>query len=192
MLNEEQIQNIIDRLEKLEIIGENVLKYWENDKIQCILKIKNLEYKIKTTKIEATDKDREEYKMHINDLLKLGVIRRSESPHRSSSFLVNKHSEQKRGKSRMVITYKRLNDNTEDDGYDIPTKEYLLGKIKNCNIFSVAPLFGSTRLTGPNRIQDALIPLYHFIKIIYQKHVEALHFSWHKSHFKYAEAFLKG
>ena len=41
MINEEQLQNIIDRLEKLEIIGENVLKYWEKDKIQCILKIKN-------------------------------------------------------------------------------------------------------------------------------------------------------
>ena len=74
--------------------------------------------------------------MHINDLLKLGVIRRSMSPHRSATFLVNKHSEHKRGKSRIVINYKRLNDNAKDDGYDIPTKEYLLGKIKNCNIFS--------------------------------------------------------
>ena len=36
----------------------------------------------------------------------------------------------------MVIDYKRLNDNTKDDGYDIPTKEYLLGKIKDCTIFS--------------------------------------------------------
>ena len=35
----------------------------------------------------------------------------------------------------MVINYKRLNDNIENDGYDIPTKEYLLGKIKYCNIF---------------------------------------------------------
>ena len=35
----------------------------------------------------------------------------------------------------MVINYKRLNNNTEDDGYDIPTKEYLLGKIKDCTIF---------------------------------------------------------
>ena len=73
--------------------------------------------------------------MNINDLLKLGVTRRSESPHRLVAFLVNKHSEQKRGKSRMVINYKRLNDNTGDDGY-ITTKEYLLGKIKNCNMFS--------------------------------------------------------
>ena len=35
-----------------------------------------------------------------------------------------------------MINYKRLNDNIEDDEYDIPTKEYLLGKIKYCTIFS--------------------------------------------------------
>ena len=36
----------------------------------------------------------------------------------------------------MVINYKRLNNNIDDDGYDIVIKEYLLGNIKNCNIFS--------------------------------------------------------
>ena len=70
-IKEEQIQSLIDRLEKLEIIGENVLKYWEKDKVECILKIKNPDYKIKTAKIEATEKDREDYKTHINDLLQL-------------------------------------------------------------------------------------------------------------------------
>ena len=35
----------------------------------------------------------------------------------------------------MVINYKRLNHNTVDDEYDIPTKEYLLGKIKDCTTF---------------------------------------------------------
>ena len=135
-IKEEQIQSLIDRLEKLEFIGENVLKYWEKDKVEYILKIKNSDYKIKTTKIEATKKDREDYKTHINDLLKLNVIRRSYSPHRSAVFLVNKHSKQKRGKSRMIINYKMLNDNSEYNGYDIPTKEYLLGKIRDCTIFS--------------------------------------------------------
>ena len=135
-IKEEQIQNLVDRLKKLEIIRENVLKYWEKDKVQCILKIKHPDYKIKTVKIEAIEKDKEDYKTHINELLELEVIRRSYSPHESAAFLVNKHSEQNRGKRRMVIDYKRLNDNTKDDGYDIPTKEYLLGKIKDCTIFS--------------------------------------------------------
>ena len=145
--NEEQIQSLIDRLEKLEIIGENVLKYWEKDKVQCILKIKNQDYKIKTAKIEATEKDREDYETHINDLLKLDVIRRSNSPYRSIAFLVNKHSEQKRGKSRMVINYKRLNDNTEDDGYDILTKELhkFLGVLNYARPF----IKNLSRITGP-------------------------------------------
>ena len=124
-IKEKQIQSLIDRLEKLEIIGENVLKYWEKDKVECILKIKNPNYKIKTVKIEANENDREYYKTHINDLLKLGVIRRSDSPHRSVAFLMNKHSEQKRGKSRMIINYKKLNDNTKDDGYDIPKRIFI-------------------------------------------------------------------
>lgn len=58
--------------------------------------------------------------MHISELLQLGIIRRSDSPHKSSAFIVRKHSEIVRGKSRMVINYKRLNDNTRNDGYDIP------------------------------------------------------------------------
>ena len=42
----------------------------------------------------------------------------------------------------------------------------------------VAPFFfGPTLLVGPNRIRDALIPLNHFIKILYQIHVEAFSFS---------------
>ena len=73
-INEEQIQSLIDRLEKLEIMGENILKYWEKDKVQYILKIKNSNYKIKIAKIETSEKDREDYKTHINDLLKLNVI----------------------------------------------------------------------------------------------------------------------
>ena len=66
-IKEEQMQNLVDRLEKLEIMGENVLRYWEKDKVQCMLKIKNLDYKIKIAKIEAIEKDRENYKTHIND-----------------------------------------------------------------------------------------------------------------------------
>ena len=36
----------------------------------------------------------------------------------------------------MVINYKRLNDNTRDDGYEIPNKDQLINGIQNCNIFS--------------------------------------------------------
>ena len=38
-IKEEKIQSLIDRLEKREIIGENILKYWEKDKVECILMV---------------------------------------------------------------------------------------------------------------------------------------------------------
>ena len=74
--------------------------------------------------------------MHIDHLLKLKVIASSESPHRSPAFIVNKSSEQKRGKSRMVYNYKRLNDNTVEDGYTIPSKEILINRFQNAKWFS--------------------------------------------------------
>lgn len=86
-------------------------------------------YKITTKKIEATNENHKEFDMHIKDLQKFGVIQKSISPHISPSFIVNKHSEQVRGKSRMVIDYRRLNDNTIDDGYNIPDKTKLINSI---------------------------------------------------------------
>jgi hypothetical protein len=60
--------------------------------------------------------------MYIEELLKLGAIRENWSPHRPAAFIFRNHAEIVRGKSRMVINYKRLNDNTIDDGYNIPNK----------------------------------------------------------------------
>ena len=82
LVSEQDIEKLISKLEKLEITGENPSKYWEKDKLFCILDIINPEYKIRTAKIEATNDNKEDFKMHINELLNLGVIQRSESPHR--------------------------------------------------------------------------------------------------------------
>lgn len=60
--------------------------------------------------------------MHINELTKLGVIQKSQSKHRSAAFILNKHAKLSRGKNRMVIKYKRLNDNTKLDAYNILDK----------------------------------------------------------------------
>ena len=43
--------------------------------------------------------------------------------------MVRNHAEIKRGEARMVINYKRVNDNTYEDSYKIPNKEELLNKI---------------------------------------------------------------
>ena len=73
---------------------------------------------IQNKKIESTNENIREFDMHINELLKLGVIQKNTSRHRSPAFIVSKHSEQVKGKSGMVIDYYRLNDNTIDDAYD--------------------------------------------------------------------------
>lgn len=63
--------------------------------------------------------------MYISELLELKIIRHSTTRHRSSVFIVNNHSGQKRGKSTMIINYKRSNDNTLDNSYKIPNKNEL-------------------------------------------------------------------
>ena len=50
-------------------------------------------------------------------------------------------------------------------------EEYAAGEAKVVE----APEPGPTRLAGPNRnLRDNRLPLYHFIKIIYQIHAEAI------------------
>jgi hypothetical protein len=61
--------------------------------------------------------------MHIEELLKMKAIRESQSLHRSTTFIVRNHSKIVRDKSRMVINYKRLNDNMVDDAYNIRNKQ---------------------------------------------------------------------
>jgi hypothetical protein len=51
-------------------------------------------------------------------------------------FYVNKHSEQKRGKPRMVINYKALNEALMPIRYPLPNKDLLFSKIGKCNVFS--------------------------------------------------------
>jgi hypothetical protein len=112
------------------------MKYWDRNSITCKLNIINPDHIIKTSPIECTLKDIEDFKMHIEELLKLKAIRESRSPHRSASFIVRIHSKIVRGKSCMVINYKRLNDNTVDDVYNIPNKQEWINRIQGSKYFS--------------------------------------------------------
>ena len=96
------------------------------NRIICKLELRDPEFWIQNKKIEVANENVREYEMHINELLKLGVIRKSTSRHRSPAFIVNTHSEQVRGKNRMVIDYYRLNDNIIDDAIDMPDKTVLI------------------------------------------------------------------
>ena len=64
-----------------------------------------------------SQEDIKDFKIQINELMQMNLIRESKSPHISSAFGVRKHSEIKRGKVRMVINYKEVNKNTKFDGY---------------------------------------------------------------------------
>ena len=134
--SKKDIDKIVQRLEDLQIIGEIPMKHWDKNSIVCKINIINPDYIIKSGPIEATPKDIEEFKMHIEELLKLKAIRESRSPHRSAAFIVRNHAEEVRGKSRMVINYKRLNDNTVDDAYNIPNKQEWINRIQGSKIFS--------------------------------------------------------
>ena len=50
-----------------------------------------------------SQEDVEDFKIQINELIQMKVIRKSRSPHNSHAFMVRKHSEIKKGKARMVI-----------------------------------------------------------------------------------------
>ena len=82
------------------------MKHWDKNGILCKINIINPDHIIKTSPIEATPKDIEEFKMHIEELLKLGAIRESRSLHRSASFLVRNHAEIARGSQKWLLIIK--------------------------------------------------------------------------------------
>ena len=55
-----------------------------------------------------SQEDIEDFKIQINELMQMNLIRESKCPHSSPAFMVRKHSEIKRGKVRMVINYKEI------------------------------------------------------------------------------------
>lgn len=75
-------------------------------------------------------------KTEIAELLKRKRIEPSRSPWASPAFYVNKHSEQKKGKPRMVINYRALNKALFPIRYPIPSKDALFAKIGSSNVFN--------------------------------------------------------
>ena len=77
-----------------------------------------------------THQDIRELNKQIKELLDKGLIGNSKSPHTSPAFLVKNYAEEKTGKTRMVINYKKLNDNTIFGRYYIPNKTVLFNIFK--------------------------------------------------------------
>ena len=69
-------------------------------------------------------------------MLENNYIQKSNSKHTCPAFIVIKHSEQKRGKSRLVIDYRNLNAKTKTYNYPIPNKILKIRQIQGYNYFS--------------------------------------------------------
>jgi len=139
--NIELIVFSIDKLkliqEKLEsLYSENPLKGWEKHKTKIKIELIDDNAIITQKPLKYNFNDLTEFKMHIKELLENNYIQESNSKHTSPAFIVNKHSEQKRGKSRMVIDYRNLNAKTKTYNYPIPNKVLKIRQIQGYNYFS--------------------------------------------------------
>jgi hypothetical protein len=115
---------------------DNPLQFWNKNQIEAKLEMKDKEKIIRVKPMVYNLEDKEEFQNQITELLKLGLIQPSQSPHSSPAFIVRGHAEQVRGKACMVINYKKLNDNTIFDGYFLPHKESLINWTKEKSYFS--------------------------------------------------------
>jgi hypothetical protein len=77
--SKKDIDKIVQRLKDIQIIGEMPMKHWDKNDIVYKINIMNPNYIIKTSPIEATPKDIEEFKIHIEELLKLKAKRKPKS-----------------------------------------------------------------------------------------------------------------
>ena len=79
--------------------------------------------------------DKQEFQKQFQELGKQQLIRKSESPYSSPTFMVRNHSKQKRGKARMVLNYEQLNSKAKFDGNYLPNEEFLLNIIQEKKYF---------------------------------------------------------
>ncbi|ADR03142.2 replicase [Sweet potato collusive virus] len=144
-LQNEQINNIneVEELNNIlgeDIYGDNPLKHWEKHKTYAKIELKNPDDHIYKPPINYQESDYKEFKMHIDEMVKEGFIEECKNlenkKYSSPAFIVNKHSEIKRGKSRMVIDYKDLNKKAKVIKHPIPNKDILINRGIKANYFS--------------------------------------------------------
>nr|CAC88781.1 putative polyprotein [Nicotiana tabacum] len=129
-----KIKPLQDKLELL--YNDNPLQGWEKHQTKIKIELIDENNIITQKPLKYNFNDLTEFKMHIKELLDNNYIQESNSKHTSPAFIVNKHSEQKRGKSRMVIDYRNLNAKTKTYNYPIPNKILKIRQIQGYNYFS--------------------------------------------------------
>ena len=99
---------------------DDPLKYWDKDQSYADIQLKDSSSIVRVKPMRYNQTDEHEFKIQLQELetkkLAFRTMEENKSPHSSPAFMVNNHAEQKRGKPRMVINYKRLNDLTIFDG----------------------------------------------------------------------------
>jgi len=77
----------------------------------------------------------------IQDMLKQGIIRHSQSPYCSPLWIVPKKKEASvKQKFRLVVDYRGLNEITICDKFPIPNMDEILGKLGRCHYFTTIDL----------------------------------------------------
>ncbi|QED42829.1 enzymatic polyprotein [Silene caulimovirus A] len=100
------------------------------------IKLKDPTTIVKVKAMNYSPSDVKEFEKQIKELLDLKVIKKSYSPHQSPAFLVENEAERRRGKKRMVVNYKAMNDATVGDAHNLPNKDGLLSLVRGKKIFS--------------------------------------------------------
>ena len=134
---EKMLKEISDKLRK-DCCSDSPNAFWKREKYFVSLPYDPLQ-RIKPMKASArimTPSERAFCEKEIAELLQKGLIEPSKSPWACRAFVVNKHSEQKRGKPRLVVNFKPLNAILQKVRYPLPDKSSLLQRIIGNTIFS--------------------------------------------------------
>nr|WNH14479.1 reverse transcriptase [Physostegia virginiana caulimovirus 2] len=126
------IERLLDEVCSENPIDPKKSKNW----MKASIKLINPDTVIKVKPMRYSPKDRDEFDVQIKELLDLGVIIPSMSPHQSPAFLVENEAEKRRGKKRMVVNYKAINEATVGDGHNLPNIQELLTLFRGKTIFS--------------------------------------------------------
>ncbi|XP_060960793.1 uncharacterized protein LOC133031328 [Cannabis sativa] len=111
---------------------------WKNQQFFISLPFK-LNEDINPTKASHPGMNPEHQHMASNECKELeqqGLIEATSSPWACHEFYVNNRLEQARGKQRLVINYKPLNEFLADDKFPIPNKNSLFASLSKAHIFS--------------------------------------------------------
>ena len=72
-LGHTEIDDIINKLVKEEIIGKNPTRHWDKNKRVCKLALKEHNFRIQNKKIESTNENIKKYEMHIIEEVLVGI-----------------------------------------------------------------------------------------------------------------------